>query len=329
MFACVISREMRTPHSPFRIPHLLACVVLFLCVSARADTVVLVTGASGGEEYAKQFATWAERWESAASKWGAKCVRIGGDDDEKTSDHDRLRDRLQAEAKEMKERLWLVLIGHGTFDGKHAKFNLRGPDVSTTELAEWCAAIERPLAVIDCTSSSGPFLNALSARGRVIITATRSGHEQNFARFGDEISLAIGDPSADLDKDGQTSLLEAYLRASRRVEEAYASAARLATEHALLDDNGDGQGTPATWFQGIRATKQAKDGAALDGPLAHCWHLVAGDQERQLSSAERERRDQLEQAIAALRAKKKDLSADDYYGQLEKLLIDLAQLYGD
>ena len=31
-----------------------------------------------------------------------------------------------------------VLIGHGTFDGKEAKFNLRGPDFSATELADCC-----------------------------------------------------------------------------------------------------------------------------------------------------------------------------------------------
>src|SRR5213075_927990 len=98
---------------------------------------------------------------------------------------------------------------------------------------------------------------------RVIVAAARSGYEQNYARFGQYMAEAIADPTADLDKDGQTSLLEAFLTASRRVAEYYATEGRMVTEHALLDDNGDGFGTPADWFRGIRAVKAAKDGAPL------------------------------------------------------------------
>src|SRR4029077_6004302 len=114
---------------------------------------------------------------------------------------------------------------------------------------------KRPLAVIDCASASGPFINALSAPGRVIVTATRSGNEVNVTQFGGYFARAIANPAADLDKDGQTSLLEAFLFASRQVEQFYQEAGRLATEHALLDDNGDGLGTPADWFRGVRAVK--------------------------------------------------------------------------
>src|SRR5262249_11540634 len=137
------------------------------------------------------------------------------------TDHDRLQEALQTEAKETPAQLWVVLLGHGTFDGKEAKFNLRGPDVSATELADWLKPFRRPVALIDTSSASAPFLNKLSAPGRVILTATRSGHEVNFARLGQYFSEAVADPEADLDKDGQTSLLEAYLIASRRVAEFY------------------------------------------------------------------------------------------------------------
>ena len=95
-------------------------------------------------------------------------------------------------AEGIREELWLVLLGHGTFDGKVAKFNLRGPDFSADELASWLQPFKRPLAVIDCSSCSAPFLPKLSAPGRVIITATRSGNEENYARFGQYISEAIG-----------------------------------------------------------------------------------------------------------------------------------------
>src|SRR5262249_50255186 len=111
--------------------------------------------------------------------------------------------------------LWLILIGHGSYDGKQARFNLRGPDLSATNLATWLKPFQRPQAVINTSSSSSPFLNALSASNRVIITATRSGSEQNYARLGDYLAAAIADTAADLDKDGQVSVLEAFLLASR------------------------------------------------------------------------------------------------------------------
>jgi hypothetical protein len=181
--------------------------------------------------------------------------------------------------------------------------------------------------VLNCASASGPFLNRLSGENRVIVTATRSGHEQNFARFGQYLAESIADPRADLDKDGQVSLLEAYLTASSRVEEYYRTHSQLASEHALLDDNGDKLGTPANWFHGVRATRRAKDGAPLDGIRAHQVHLILSDRERELPAETRERRDQLELSIAALRAHKDKLPEDDYYGQLETLMVELARIY--
>lgn len=306
-----------------------ACGLARGAETAEKQSVIVVVGAAGEEEYGKQFAAWAERWKVAALRGGAMFTLIGTGDaaGPEIADRKRLEAALDSASRNVATPVWLVLIGHGTFDGKHAKYNLRGPDVSSTELAAWCEKIQRPLVVIDCTSASGPFLKDLAGPNRVVVTATRSGSEQNFARFGDELSAAIGDPTADLDKDDQTSLLEAYLRASRRVEEWYAQAGRLATEHALLDDNGDGLGTPAAWFAGIRAVKKAKEGATLDGSAAHRLHLVASAQETQLSDTSRERRDALEKQIAQLRANKSSLSADEYYSQLEVLVIELAKLY--
>jgi hypothetical protein len=230
-------------------------------------------------------------------------------------------------AKPGREPLWIVLIGHGTYDGREAKFNLRGPDVTDLELADWLKPLKRPVAVLNCASASGPFLNRLSGPDRVIVTATRSGHEQNYARFGQYLAEAIADPRADLDKDGQVSLLEAYLTAGGRVEESYRAQSQLATEHALLDDNGDQLGTPADWFRGVRATRRAKDGAPLDGIRANQFGLIPSDRERNLPAEIRQKRDQLELAIAALRDEKDKLAADAYYDRLEPLMVELAKLY--
>ena len=226
-----------------------------------APTVVLVTGAPGQEEYETAFGTWADRWEAATQAANAQLVRIG-----ETANQDD-REVLRQEPEKLEESnssmVWLVLIGHGTFDGTRAKFNLHGPDVTAEELATWLEPLPMPLAVINTASASGPFVNRLSGRNRVIVTATKSGFEHNYARFGDYLSQAITDPEADLDKDEQVSLLEAFLAASSRTNEFYQQDARLVSEHALIDDNGDGLGTPADWFRGYRAVRTAKDGAII------------------------------------------------------------------
>ncbi|HXT40591.1 MAG TPA: hypothetical protein VN887_11295 [Candidatus Angelobacter sp.] len=290
--------------------------------------VIVVVGAPGEEEYGKSFEKCAGLLEQASREGGAKYHRVGTTNTNATAnDSDQLKQILAAEPKEGSGELWLVLIGHGTFDGKEAKFNLRGPDLSVEALADWLKPFRRPLAVIDCSSSSAPFLSKLSATNRVIVTATRSGYEQNYARFGEYLSEAIADPRADLDKDGQTSLLESFLTASRRVAEFYNTEGRLATEHALLDDNGDGMGTPADWFRGIHAVKKAKDGASADGFRANQFHLVRSAQERKLSPEVRARRDELELMIARLREAKNGMKEADYYQELEKLVIELATLY--
>jgi hypothetical protein len=298
--------------------------------------VVVVVGAPGTDEYKLQFLAWAERWRAAAKMGGADFTQIGGVLDgvaeaEPEADNDRTRlEQLLAEhaTHADAEPLWLVLIGHGSFDGEAAKFNLRGPDATAEELAAWLAPIKTPLAVIDFTSASAPLIMAASAPNRVVITATKSGYELNYARFGQYLAEAINDAAADLDKDDQTSLLEAFLTACRGVEEFYSSDQRLATEHALLDDNGDGLGTPADWYRGVRATQRAKEGASLDGQRAHQWHLVRSDRESQMPRDVRERRDALELSLAALRDEKAKLGDEAYYEKLEPLLVELAQLYG-
>ena len=98
------------------------------------------------------------------------------------------------------------------------------------------------------------------------------------------------------------------------------------TEHALLDDNGDGQGTPADWFHGVRATKKAKDGASLDGPRANQFHLVLSAEEQALPAAVRAQRDALELAVVRLRDAKSQMPEADYYRQLEVILLELARL---
>ena len=296
-----------------------------------APTVIIVTGAAGEEEFGKQFTAWADAWRKAGNLGGARVVSIGTTNATSAAggltDRDRLQQALAAEAKQTEGDLWLVLLGHGTFDGKEAKFNLVGPDLAVSDLADWLKPVRRPLAIVDTSSASGAFIKKLSAPGRVIVTATRSGSEENYARFGDYLAASIIDPTADLDRDGQISLLEAFLAASHKVAEFYRSEGRLATEHALLDDNGDGLGTPPDWFRGTRAVKRATEGGTPDGLLAAQFCLVPSDFEKRLTSVQRQRRGELEISLARLRDLKTKLTAAEYYQQLEPLLLELARLY--
>jgi len=290
-------------------------------------SLILVLGAPGEPGYAEKFSAWADQWKQAAAKGGLRVSIVGADTNHPEDDRSRLVKLLRQEVARPDGELWLVFIGHGTFDGRSAKFNLHGPDISADELAVELKPCRRPLVVIQCASASGPFINALSGPDRIIIAATRSGYEENFTRFGGCLAEAIADPAADLDKDGQTSLLEAFLFASREVERFYQEQGRLATEHALIDDNGDGLGTPADWFRGVRAIRTAADGKSVDGVRAHQIHLVRSEAEQQLSPELRARRDELEQELSALRVQKSTLKEDDYYHRLEEILVAMARLY--
>ena len=312
----------------------LLCLLAFLSasmtvVSAQTNTglptVIVLVGAAGEEDFGKVFIEAAASWEKATGKAGGKFVSIGTES-KATNDLHEFRAALERESKNTVDDLWIAMVGHGTFDGRESKFNLHGPDLSATEFSNLLATVRRPVAVVNGASSSAPFIKALSGTNRIIVTATRSGAEENFTRFGKYASEAIADPEADLDKDGQTSLLEAFLMASRRVTEFYKNEGRLATEHALIDDNGDGFGTPSEWFRGIRAVKKAANNAPLDGMRAHQWHLIRSTQDQQLSAEQRKQRDELELEIVRLRAQKTEMPEDEYYRQLETLLTKLGEI---
>ena len=92
------------------------------------------------------------------------------------------------------------------------------------------------------TSASGGSRAALEKPNRVVITATKSGNEKNatvFARFWVE---ALRDPSADTDKNETVSALEAFTYAETKTAQFYDTQKRLATEHPILEDTGQGDG---------------------------------------------------------------------------------------
>ncbi len=289
-------------------------------------SLIICTGLGGSPEYTEAFSHWADNWRQAGLAGKAHIVMIGADTDQ-GEDLTRLRTALESERVAGPEPLWLVLLGHGTYDGHDAKFNLRGADLTAADLSAILTPFKRPVIVVAAFSSSGAFLAPLSKSNRVVITATKSGGENNFARFGKYLSEAIADPAADLDHDGQTSLLEAWISAAQQTAEFYKSEGRLATEHSLLDDNGDGKGTPADWYNGLRVVKKATGGGIPDGLRARQIHLVPSAAERALPPALHAERDTLELQLAELREEKSKMEEADYFQKMEALLLRLAAIY--
>ena len=286
--------------------------------------LLVVVGAAGEEEFGKQFEEWSQAFESLKDE-SINLTMLNGAA-EKT-DRMLLQEQLQTIANdEQTEELWLVLLGHGTFDGNTAKFNLKGPDFSSIELKEWLNFVKQKTVIINCSSCSSPFVKHLSGPNRIVISATKSESQYNFARFGQFFSDAMQSNGIDLDKDGQTSLLEAFVAASTKTQDFYASDGRLATELALLDDNGDGYGTPANWFSGTRAVKKPKTGKA-DGLAANQTFLTRNKTGLQLSPEAEARRNELELELQRLFELKRRIGEDDYYNRLEAIMVELAKLY--
>ncbi|HEX8293815.1 MAG TPA: hypothetical protein VF570_18770, partial [Pyrinomonadaceae bacterium] len=213
--------------------------------------------------------------------------------------------------------VFIFLIGHGTFDGRAAKFSLVGPDLAAAEYAELVGGLaSRRVVVFNMASASGEFIKPLSARGRVVVTATRSGQEQNATRFPEHLIAALGSRDADADQNGRVSVLEAFDYASRLTAEQYKRAGRLATEHALLDDSGDGVGHPA-----------AEGG---DGLLARATYLDSFSNEQAAANAETGRllreRERLEGEVEQLKARKGSLAEAEYEAELERIFVSLAKV---
>jgi DNA-binding transcriptional MerR regulator len=294
--------------------------------------LLLVVGAAGQEDYGRDFGIWADRWQQAAEQGGAAVTVIGrsaaAGGEATVTDRDAILAAITRNAGTASaEPLWIVFLGHGTFDQRESRWNLRGPDLSASELAEACQSLQRPLVAVICASCSAPFLNALSGPGRCIVTATKDGNQLQYSRFGDFMSTAIAGLEADIDRDGQTSLLEAWLYAARRTAQFYTTEGRLATEHSLLDDNGDQQGVRSEIFHGLKPSAQIKADKPIDGQRAGNVWLVLSPQERQLSREQRQQRDQLEAELEQLKQKKDQQSETEYLQQLEAILLQLARLY--
>ncbi len=312
-----------------------ALLLLLLCAAPLAQAtqhhLLIVTGLGGTEDYRHQFSGAAIRLHEAAlaAELDAANIELLLADPLPTdveieyrySDKATLLATIEAigARAEPGDRVFMVLIGHGNPRGDGAAFNLAGPDITATELAAALTGLgDLPLVLVNAASSSGPFIKPLSAPGRIVITATASGREFHATLFANYFVAAFADSGADRDKDERVSILEAFDYARREVRREFESDKRILTEHALLDDNGDGDGSrmPGSLEpDGALASR-----VFLQQPPA----LALGASPALVAMIER--RQQIEASIDALKRRRDTLAHDDYYAELEKLLIDLARL---
>lgn len=295
-------------------------LLLMLAGLAQATTFFVTVAGLGGEpDYEQRFKAQADEID--------KLIRAGGPDVkvETLSGAQATKAQIQSTlsqiAKEAKpaDVLVVMLIGHGSFDGIEYKLNIPGPDITATELAGLLDRIpaSRQL-VVNMTSASGGSRAALEKPKRAVITATKSGSEKNatvFARYWVE---ALRDPTADTDKNDSVSALEAFVYAEQKTSQFYETQKRLATEHPILEDTGQGDG----------ARKPSPDNGegllASQITLLHIGaaQIAANTPEKKALLAKRE---ELEQEIDKLKYEKAALPADQYKQQLQALLLELAK----
>ncbi len=216
--------------------------------------------------------------------------------------------------------VWIVLIGHGSFQNNESRFNVSGPDPSAQDFARLLGAFRARVAFINTASASGEFAKLLSGENRTVVTATKSGQERNEAVFGKHFTDAFAKDAADVDKDGRISLLEAFNYARLEVQREYKDDNRLLTEHAVLEDNGD------------RTGSAEPDPDRGDGALARAMFLGVGSPvsgaPANASAAVRalyEQKRVLEQRLLELRAKKASMAEAAYEAELERLLVAIAE----
>lgn len=300
------------------------CLAFPLSASAEQRWAIVLSGATGGPKYAEDMAKWRAALQTAlVNRYGftADNVKVLVDETVKTGVQGTAENvrKVLAEAKKQLTRedvLLIVLLGHGTFDGDSAKFNLVGPDLTAADWAGLVNGIMGRLVVINTTEASFPFLERLSAANRVVITATDSAAQKYATVFPEYFAKALGEASSDLDKNGRTSIFEVFAATSLAVKQHYEQRGQLTTERPIIDDNGDGVG-------------RESEAPGPDGALARILYLdsdlAAGANNPEVAALLKRRRE-LEADAEALKLKKDTMPGPQWEAEYEKLMVELAKI---
>ena len=310
-----------------------ACVMVgavVSCLPARALAqqanryALVVAGASGEEKYAKLHREWVNKLVTLLKgKFAMDAQHLtvltetpaAG---ESAANAVNVKAALEKIAPQIKKDdvLFVMLLGHGSGRDAEAKFNLVGPDLTAAEWNALLAPAAGRIAFVDASSASAGFLKTLAAPERVIITATNSPAQVYHPVYGGMFIDALSDAAADLDKDTRISMWEAFVFASKLVEQHYQRAGTLAPEEAILEDTADGAGRDA-------AAKPA--GVTLSSMTYLDAPAVAKSADPAVQAL-LDKRDALTRQVDELRRRQASMPAAEFEQQFEKLAVELAEV---
>lgn len=231
----------------------------------RTARALIICGLMGDVEHRKLYGEVVERLymgltthhgfapENVALYWSDE-VPDGAGPALKSSRGPATREAIESAASELEksaqpdDAAWVFVLGHSHYDGRYSWLNIPEADIHHLDFGKLFAGLHCREQVFFMTSSvSGFYHKSLAAQGRIVITATEPDFEVNETLFPQHLAKTLAEPPPfkdfDVDEDGKLTLLDAYLYTTQKVAEEYLAGMLLATEHALLDDTGDGKPT--------------------------------------------------------------------------------------
>lgn len=297
---------------------------------------VVLTGPSVGDETTSRFRQWSFSLHDILIRdygYSSDTITLlldrGGDSSPDSSRIDGACDRASIESQlallkgkvNDGDQITIFLIGHGSGRDDESKFNIVGPDITGEDFGIMLDEFTgQDIVIVNTTSASYGFSASLSNEGRVLISSTRSPAEKYDPIFSRYFIEALEQRNGDRDKNNRVSMLEAFNYAKQNVDLWYEEQGRLASEHASLDDNGDALFT-------INPTPNDADGRLAEIAFID---VLSADEENLSPEAMvlKSKVQEIERAVFILRGRKADYLEDDYWSQMEDLLIELARTTG-
>jgi hypothetical protein len=308
--------------------------ILFGLAAAAAGAedryAVVITGASGGEAYAKKYQTLRASFTATLRdtfSYADDHLFVFGEE-EGAGTRKATRENVQRAFADLRTRLTkddqllVFLAGHGTVDApgsgaEEAKFNLVGPDLTASEWADLLRPLAGRLVFVDTTGGSFPFLKKIASRNRVVLIATDSAAQEFETVFPEFFVKAFEDETADADRNGRVSMWEAFQYASGAVRQWFEQKGQLATERPLLDDTGAGVGR--------EAQAPGNDGAVARTTYLEPLPPLELPADAGLAVLVK-RRAAIERSLEELKARKESMPPDQYEAELERVLTELARI---
>ena len=301
----------------------LSLALALLPACAQAELYITIVQGLGGETvYEDQFDEQRNKIEAASRTLTAtdKVSSFSGEGATRAAvlEHFRqLNSRMTAD-----DRAVIYLIGHGSYDGFDYKFNISGPDLAATDVKQILDALPgRNHLLLNTSSTSGALIEAITgepaprddaadtaaagAPGKyLLIAATRNGNERNATHFGQYFAEALGSEAADLNKNNNISVQEAFDFAAREVATYFEEGGKLATEHPQL------RGEGAAQFSLARLDEIEQNPSSADPQLDEL-------QQQRLA---------VETQIEELQLRRNEMTNTAYIEQLQTLILRSAEL---